>query len=450
MNRGQNVYTVKNGENPRDVALFALLNINNHGKKSNVFLREVLDRQKDLPVRDKALCEHIVSATLDHLFSIDEILSAYSKTPVEKLNPTIREILRLSVCQLLYMDRVPAPAVINEGTELAKMHGLTGLSGYVNGVLRNISRDNEKLKGTEDGRETRLTKVMKEGYIRWSVPRWLYTKFVEDFGLSAAEGIFESWLCLRKTSVRVNRSKGIPEEEIIRSIAEDGITAEKISTDPPVYELSGLSGMGVGALRAFREGLITVQDLSAALLTTYCPPEKGSYVIDLCAAPGGKSLSYADCLEGTGTVDARDISEEKVALIKENVTRCGFKNIRTSVMDATVLDRESIGKADIVIADLPCSGLGVVAKKPDIKKNISPESITGLKELQLSILENAVRYVKPGGRLCYSTCTVTREENEENAEVLSEKYGLKPLVIRRIMPGPHSDGFFISVFKKRK
>lgn len=445
-------YIIKDGRNPRDVALFALMNINNSGRKSNVFLRETLDRNQELSVRDKALCEHIVSATLDHLFSIDAILSEYSKTPTAKMNPYIREILRLSVCQLLFMDRVPAPSVINEGTELAKIHGISGLSGFVNGVLRNISRDNEKIRSgnaSEAAEETKLTRVMKEGYIRYSVPKWLYHKFLMDFGLKAAESIFSSWLLLRKTSVRMNLSKGLSEAEIRRMIEEEGIGCEMISESPPVCELSGLSGTGVGSLRAFREGYITVQDLSASMLTTYCPPSRGDTVLDLCAAPGGKSLSYADAMEGTGTVHARDISEQKVSLIRENALRCGFGNIITEVADASVLDRKFLGKADIVVADLPCSGLGVVAKKPDIKKNVRPETILELVSLQRSILENAVQYVKPGGRLCYSTCTVTREENEENASYIADNFGLRPLLMKRIWPDEHRDGFFIAVFEKK-
>lgn len=437
-------YLIKDSRNARDVALFALLNITDGGRKGNVFLRETLDRQKDLEPRDRALCEHIVSGTLDRLFAIDEVIGKYSKTPVSRLNPYIRGILRLSVCQLLYMDRIPASAAINEGTELAKKHGLTGLSGFVNGVLRNVSRDSEK-SASEDNR---LKRVMEEGHIRYSVPKWLYVKLADDFGIDAAEKLFASWLMLRKTSVRFNLSKGLSEEEIVSLISADGIRSEKILSDPVVYELSGLSGVGVASLKAFSEGYITVQDASAAMSLALCPPEKGSFVVDLCAAPGGKSLAFADAMAGTGTVDSRDVSEQKIHLIAENAERCGFANIRTSVRDALKKDKDIAGKADIVIADLPCSGLGVVAKKPDIKKNITPETITDLRNLQREILKNAVTYVRSGGRLLYSTCTVTKEENEENAMYIAEAFSLKPLVMKRIMPDEHHDGFFIAVFLK--
>ena len=443
MNANLSRYTVREQGNARDVALYALLNINNGGRKANVFLRETLDKNSALEVRDKALCEHIVTSTLDHLFSIDGILAEYSRTPVSKLNPCIREILRMTVCQMLYMDRIPESASINEACELAKVHGMPGLAGFVNGVLRSIARDRKNT-----GENTRFHKVMNDGAVRWSVPRWLYLKFTEDFGKEAAEKIFESWLLLRKTPVRINRSLGKTEAEICRMIEEEGIGLERIEAEPPVYELEGLSGMGVQSLKAFREGYITVQDASAALLTKYAPPAEGDRIIDLCAAPGGKSLAYADALHGTGHVDSRDVSEAKTVKILENVERCGFRNVTVRVGDATVKDKDALGTADLVIADTPCSGLGVVAKKPDIKKNLTPESITELVQLQRTILTNAAEYLKKGGRLVYSTCTVTKEENEGNFYWACDKLPLKPLSMQRIQPDLHHDGFFIAVFER--
>lgn len=442
MNKRPVKFTVKNAANARDVALYALLHINNTGKKANVFLRETLDRNQDLAVRDKSLCEHIVSATLDHLYSIDELLGAYSKTPVSQLNPCIREILRLSIGQLLYMDRVPQAACINEAVELARAHGLNGLSGYVNGVLRSIARDKESEK-----ENSRFHRIMNDGAIRWSVPRWLYVKLTDDFGIDGAEKLFESWLYLRKTSVRFNLSKGCSEEEILRMIEEDGVKAERIEAIPPVYELDGLSGIGVASLRSFQNGFITVQDASAAMLTTYAAPEENDTVIDLCAAPGGKTLAYADALRGTGKVLSRDVSKAKTDLIEENVKRCGFANVTVSIADATVKDKDLIGKADLIIADTPCSGLGVVAKKPDIKKNLTPESILELRDLQRKILKNAVQYAKAGGRIVYSTCTVTKEENEDNFTWACASLPVRPLSMKRIQPDLHHDGFFIAVFE---
>ena len=440
-------FVVRRPSDPRDTALYVLLHVSENGKKANVFLREALDRADRLEPRDKALCEYITQGTLSYLYSIDSVIGEYSRTPVSKLNPYVREILRLSVFQMLYSDRIPVPAVINEAVELAKVHGIPGLSGYVNGVLRNISRDMGKntLEGKKD--PAALKRILKDGPVRWSVPAWLYKKLVDDFGYGGAEQIFTAWLTLRKTSVRFQLSK-LSEEEILREITEDGIRAEKIENDPPVYELEGLSGVGVASLKAFQKGHITVQDASAALLGPVAAPEKGSRILDICAAPGGKSLLMADMTADSGEIEARDVSEEKTALIEENIRRCGFSSIHTSVHDALLEDKALIGRMDLVIADLPCSGLGVVAKKPDIKKNITPESITELSKLQRDMLSVAVKYVRPGGKLIYSTCTITREENENNAYWAAENLGLKLYEMKRIMPDAHHDGFFIAGFTK--
>ncbi|MDO4488750.1 MAG: 16S rRNA (cytosine(967)-C(5))-methyltransferase RsmB [Eubacteriales bacterium] len=438
-------YNIRKPESARDTALFMLLNINENSRKSNVFIRETLDKNVRLDVRDKALAEHLVQGTLSQLYGIDAVIAEYSKTPVSKLNPYIREILRMSVYQLMYMDRIPDNAAINEGVELSKAHGLIKLSGYVNGVLRSIARDKEKIH--MNGEDSRLRRVLKDGPVRYSVPVWLYKKLTEDFGVPGAEGIFEAWMMLRKTPVRFNTSKA-SEEKILEMIREDGVSAEKIEAVPPVYELDGLSGMGVAGLKAFNEGYITVQDASAAKIAEFVSPRPGDYIIDMCAAPGGKSLLMADMSGDEAVIDSRDVSEDKTRLIDENVIRCGFKSIKTSVKDALKLDKDVIGRADIVIADLPCSGLGVIAKKPDIKKRITPEDITELRDMQREILKNAVRYLKQGGTLIYSTCTVTREENEENAYWIASELKLKMNMMKRINPDLHHDGFFIAGYTK--
>ena len=440
-------YSIRRPSDPRDTALYILLNVNGNGRKANVFLRETLDRASEMEKKDMALCEYLTQGTLNYLYAIDSVIGKYSKTPVSGLNPVIREILRLSVFQLLYADRVPDHAAINEAVSLAKIHGLTGLSGYVNGVLRSIAKAKEQGEPSTEKDPASFKRLFKEGPVRWSVPVWLYKKFVSDFGAGGAESIFASWLALRKTSVRFNLSKAA-EADILHSIEAEGIRAEKILDDLAVYELEGLSGSGVASLSAFREGLITVQDASAAMTGCFALPRKGDHIVDLCAAPGGKSLLMADLCGNECTIDSRDISEEKIALIRENAERCGFDSIRTKVADASLEDRSLIEKADIVIADLPCSGLGVVAKKPDIKKNITPESIQELSVLQRKILKNAAEYVRPGGKLIYSTCTVTKEENENNAFWAAETLGLKLTDMKRIMPDAHHDGFFIAGFTK--
>ena len=217
---------------------------------------------------------------------------------------------------------------------------------------------------------------------------------------------------------------------------------------------------------AFATGKITVQDPSSSLAAQMADIKPGDFVLDVCSAPGGKAMHAADLLRGTGMVEARDVSERKTDLIEENIMRCGFANIRTNVWDATVLDPSMVGKADIVLADLPCSGLGIIGKKPDIKERMTPEEIRKLSELQREILSVVSRYVKPGGTLIYSTCTITREENTENADWIEKNLPFEKKMITdllpeslrasceenriQLLPGIHpSDGFFISAFTRK-
>ena len=219
-------------------------------------------------------------------------------------------------------------------------------------------------------------------------------------------------------------------------------------------------------LDAFRKGWIQVQDVTSAFVGEIASPEKDSYIIDVCAAPGGKSLHLADKLEGTGMVEARDLTYQKTALIEENMARCGVTNMKTLVWDALETDLSAMAKADLVIADLPCSGLGIIGRKPDIKYNMTPEKLEELAGLQREILSVVWQYVKPGGLLCYSTCTIDRLENQDNVAWLRDRFPLVPVDLTdrfgglpqepslkdgwiQFLPGVHPyDGFFISVFRR--
>ena len=187
----------------------------------------------------------------------------------------------------------------------------------------------------------------------------------------------------------------------------------------------------------------------SALVASYAAPKDSDIIIDVCAAPGGKSLALSDLMNGNGRIEARDVSSQKVRLINDNIKRCGFDNIKTQILDALKHDEESLYRADIVIADLPCSGLGVIAKKPDIKLNLKPYSVEELRDMQRDILENVSRYVKPKGRLIYSTCTVSKEENEQNAAWIADELGFKLVSSNRLMPSTDNDGFYIAVFEKK-
>ena len=445
-------YRLLDRENPRDAALVILLRVCEEHKKSHHAVREVLDQCGTMSKRDRAFAKRTAEGSLDYLIRIDTLIGRYLKKPLFLLKPVIRNILRMSFYQLLYMDKVPDSAVCNEAVELAKLHGLSALSGFVNGVLRAAVRD--KLQGAE-----RLF-VIKDEAADLSVPKWLYKKLIADLGRERAAEVMKSYLSERSVTVRLNRSLASV-REVEDSLSEDGIAFSRIDTAaflsahgvpyteetlPVMYELPGITGLS--KVRAFQNGYLQPQDVSAAIPAVLAAPEKGDRVIDVCAAPGGKSLQLADLLQGSGEVEARDVSPQKTALIEENIVRCGFQNIRTRVQDALKMDEDSLFRADIVIADLPCSGLGIAARKPDIKMNVKPYSITELQGLQREMLRVVTRYVKPRGRFVYSTCTITPEENGDNAEFIRTELGFTLLKETAVLPSASCDGFYAALFEK--
>lgn len=462
-------FHIRDASNARDVVLFVLLSVTEGHRKANTALRETLDACPLLTEADRAFVTRAVNGTLDYLVRIDGILTSYSRTPLLLLKPLIRGILRLSVYQLLWMDRVPDAAVCNEAVKLTKLHGLSGLSGFVNGVLRTIAR--EKQAGAA------AVVSPQDAALRLSVPRWLYKKLIAEFGTERAEQICEAWLCERAVTVRLNCSLA-PSDVILESLREEGaepelldaaqliqsgrksvldteealrapLSAALLDAVPVLCRLQHVTGLS--RLTAFQRGWIQVQDAAAALAAALANPKAGDYIIDVCAAPGGKSLQLADRLLqlGGGLVEARDVSAEKVRLIEENRRRCGFQNLQPRVMDALTEDEESYCRADIVLADLPCSGLGIVGRKPDIKLNLKPYSVQELLLLQRDILTTVSRYVKPRGKLVYSTCTLTREENEETARWAAQSLGFHLRDELRLWPGRRHDGFYVAVLERK-
>lgn len=459
-------YTVKDYKNARDVALCVLLGVTENDRKSHTLLKETFEEAErmhaDLSRTDRAFVEYLVVGTLDRLISLDTILGRFSKKPLKRLKPVIRGILRTGLYQLMYMDRVPASAACNEAVELAKLHGLEGLSGFVNGVLRSAARE------IEAGSDKVMT--FDETWQKYSLPKWLAEKLEEEYGREVAEQIFTAFLMKRKETVRFNLSlagngdSDTAEEKIAAGLREEGYVIRRIDYKamlsesgqelpdgplPVVYELE--EGGDVAHSESFRKGLITVQDPASALVASYAAPGANDRIIDVCSAPGGKALALADLMNqkgGRGLIEARDVSKQKVDLINENVGRCGFDMIRTQVADALKEDEESFYRADILIADLPCSGIGVIAKKPDIKLNLMPYSIEELQTLQRDILFNVSRFVKPKGKLIYSTCTITEEENEQNARWAADRLGFTLKKEMKLLPGAEHDGFYIAVLEK--
>lgn len=440
--------------NVRAMALDCVLSVMEDGEFSHIAIRRGLEKGKDLDKRDRAFFARLCHGTVERCIEIDYVAGCYSKVKVPKLKTVIRGILRISIYQLLYMD-IPASAVCNEAVKLAKKRGFSGLSGFVNGVLRNISRFGKKLPDRDGGIEKYLS-------VCYSQPLWIAERFIKRYGQGKAEEIFSAFL--RDDDgiwVRCNTSKSTL-GEIIKMLENQGVTVKIHGEIPNALNISGFDRLD--RLDAFLSGYIQVQDISSMLVGLVSGIKKDDLVIDLCAAPGGKTIHAADLLGETGCVVSCDVADEKIRLIGENVKRTGFGNIKIIKNDARVFCREWEGKADIVLADLPCSGLGVMGKKCDIKYKTKKEDIESLAKLQREMLSVSHRYLKSGGRLIFSTCTIAAEENEENVKWILDNLPLKAVPVEaalppslkgttgkegfiQVLPGAsHMDGFFIAAF----
>ena len=393
--------------NTRELILGILLEVNKEGQYSHLVIRSTLEKYQYLEKQERAFITRVCEGTLEYKLRLDYILNRFSTVPAEKMKPVIRELLRSSVYQILYMDSVPDSAVCNEAVKLARKKGFYNLTGFVNGVLRKIAREYGSIRfpGKEEPEEY-LSVI-------YSMPKWLVQRFLEQYGFEKTEKMLEAFLKEKPTTIRI-REYLVEKEAVLESLKSQKVTVEKAPYVENAYYVKDYDYLP--ALDAFRVGSIQVQDVSSMLVGDIAAPKEGDYVIDLCAAPGGKTLCIADKLKGTGRVDARDISRTKTDYIRENAIRQNFLNVVVTEKDATQLDSDSLEKADIVLADVPCSGLGVMGRKTDIKYKLNPAKIQELAGLQREILEQASTYVKPGGTLIYSTCTIGKEENQDNVE----------------------------------
>lgn len=435
----------------REIVLDVLMEVLEKDGYSHVVTNQALSKYQYLEKQERAFISRVSEGTLEYLLQIDYILNQYSKVKVNKMKPLIRNLMRMSVYQILYMDRIPDSAVCNEAVKLAEKRKFQGLKGFVNGVLRAIAREKETIAFPDDS-------------IRYSMPEWLLSMWRKSYDEETVHRMLEEFLQNSKMTVRCNLNQA-ESEAIVHSLESQGVTVSETGYNSEMLYLEHLDYLE--GLEAFQKGWIQVQDVSSGFVGMLASPKEGDYVIDVCGAPGGKSLHIADRLNGTGCVEVRDLTEHKIRLIQDNIERSGFTNMKTRVWDALVVDEESIEKADLVIADLPCSGLGIIGKKPDIKQKMTPAKLQELANLQRQILSVVHQYVKPGGTLIYSTCTIDPLENEENADWFLQQFPFEPINIEgklgdklyedsmksgriQLLPGVHPcDGFFIAAFQKK-
>ena len=350
--------------NLREIIIEILLELERTDGYVNLLLSDVLDKYDYLEPKEKAFIKRVTEGTVERRIQLDYVLNGISKVPAEKMKPFIRALLRMSAYQILLMEAVPDAAVCNEAVKLARKKGFANLTGFVNGVLRSISRNLADI--SYPARNEGLLSLS----VRYSMPEWILRQWMDEYDEETACMMAEEFLKEKPVTVRFDPDK-ISREELVGILKEEGVCASEDTALPCALHLSGLDYLM--KLPSFRKGYYQVQDISSMQVAGWADVKAGDYIIDVCAAPGGKAIHLAEALRGTGHVEARDLTDYKVQIMQDNIMRSGLSNIETVRMDARRLDEASVGKADIVIADLPCSGLGVLGRKPDLKYKMTPE-----------------------------------------------------------------------------
>ncbi|MBQ8946657.1 MAG: 16S rRNA (cytosine(967)-C(5))-methyltransferase RsmB [Lachnospiraceae bacterium] len=474
-----------NKANIRELIVDSLVEMERESLFLSAVTGSVLDKYDHYPARDKAFYKKVMDGTTEQRIRIDYILDLFLSKPVNKLKPYIRAILRMSVYQLLWMDSVPDRAVCSEAVSIVSSRGLSGLKGFVNGVLRNIARNKDNISYPDrDVEPIRFLSVF------YSWPEWTVRYLTDTYGIDTAEGILRASIDERPLSVRLRTSSEADTADLEKRWQDAGIV---FMTDPYLPYMRRLEDYGsVKDIPGFTEGMFVIQDTASAFVSQLGVSGDESLILDLCAAPGGKSIHAADVLcklksdpnaelckhdSSSGfRIVSCDISPDRCVRIRENIDRLGLgDHMIVREQDATVSMEEFTGRADTVIADVPCSGLGVAGHKPDIKYRVTPDDIDSLVSIQRRITDRAVDYVRPGGTLVYSTCTLMQSENSEQAACICDRYGFEDITSDliadrlpdidpgladrsripglpgiQILPGVwDTDGFYIAVLRKR-
>ena len=430
--------------------------------KFNIILNNVLAKVDYLDERDKAFIGRLARGCMERRITLDYVIDKYAQIGNKKMKMIVRNILRMGIYQILYMDGAADFAACNEAVNLTICRGLKGLSSFVNGVLRKIAREKNEIAWPD--KENPDSKVWYYS-VFYSVPGWIVKYLLKNYGEQRTEIILQGLLADRKIIIRVDERLGEDGiDELKNEIERSGVSIKAHPYSKYAFVIEGATG--INSVPGFEDGRFTVQDVSSQLCIELAGIKKGCKVLDMCGAPGGKTVHAAVKTGEKGSVVSCDISGEKTELIAQNVSRMRIENTEILVSDATVFRPDFVKQFDVVICDAPCSGLGVMGRKPDIRYSVTMQGVKNLASLQREILNNAVQYVKKGGTLVYSTCTITHEENEDNRNYLLNELGLKPKKIDfdirmadgslidtaaegyiSFLPGINEcDGFFISTY----
>lgn len=423
--------------------VLALLDRMSGGAYSNLLLSSAQD-VAELSKRDRDFVSRLFYGVVERKLTLEYIISLYSNKPLQKLDRSVANILKMGLYQLLYMDAVPDNAAVNESVTLTKQCGKSSAAGFVNAVLRSFIRDGKSFQ-LPQGDTARMS-------VEYSCSEELVKRLCTDYSAEKAEELLKNSLTEHKTYLRVNSLK-TDVKTLIGDLGQLGITAEECGLAENCISVTGLGSVEKSGL--FAEGHFHVQDLSSQLCCGALAPKPGETVIDTCSAPGGKAFTFAEMMGNSGRIIACDLHEKRVNLIKKGAERLGISSIEAVVGDAKAFNA-GFPAADKVLCDVPCSGFGVIRSKPEIKYT-DLTAVDGLPEVQYAILSAAAGYLKCGGELVYSTCTLSRAENDGVIDrFLAENSGFEPCEIPKfgghkltIFPGDFDcEGFFISKIRK--
>lgn len=411
-------------------------------------------------VLDRAFMTEVINGTIKYKIRLDYIISQYSKTPLSKMKPLIRNILRMSVYQLLFLEKIPASAAINEAVKIVHKRKMSNLAGFVNGILRTIDRQRDKIVYPDQTKDR-----MAYLSVYYSMPEWLIKNWLDEYSVEIVEKICNALNERPRVSIRTNRLK-TSYENLYETLEKEGMEVTKGNLLP--QECLYIGGTGaIQEIPSFKRGEWTVQDESAMLVAHVLAPNPGDRVLDMCSAPGGKSTHIAELMGNKGHVISTDLHAHKIEIIEKNSKRLGCTIVEPVLQDGTKRVQAWEGTFDKVLLDAPCSGLGIIKRKPDIRYSKSKEDLEQIAALQKELLDTAVSYLKEGGNLVYSTCTLSKKENEELVKYALTKHNLALDAIEAFVPEQlkpyvqeggyvqilpfvaQTDGFFIAKFIKR-
>lgn len=428
-------------KNPREKALQIINDVLYKG----AFLEESLEilKKSNIDERDYNFIKEITTGVIRNRTYLDYVIKINSRVKIKRIHKIILSILEMAIYQMYFLDKVPDYSIVDESVNLAKIYGNRGSISFTNGILRSISKKDAPQVKIEDSIDNLST--------FYSHPKFYTEYFYNNYGEEFTKKLLKANNEMPPFTIRVNTLK-TSKSDLMSNLKELGFEIEETVYD---NALNILNPKGIIDTKYFDDGHFYVQDLGSILVASFLNPRENSSLLDLCAAPGGKTTHLAEIMNNTGEIIACDKSQGKIKLIQENAKRLGVKNIEARVNDARVLNKDFIDKFDYVLVDAPCSGTGLYRKKPDIKWNKDLEDIKSLAEIQLEILDKAKDYVKDGGELLYSTCSLSKIENEDVVNKFLENnknFKIKKLRDREVLklfPSTDgSDGFSISLMEK--